>query len=777
MSYSAAIKGFAEIREQRELSAAEIEEIQRLDAQRRVYMDGLGVKIMEKIDEAIAWRRPFEQRWIDAKDQKEEGYTTVSEARQQTGGQAQVDNHNSCPDNITYEKTTTISARLQDMCFPTQEKNWDLEPSKRPTLAPLVQKVRLAMVQQTQPVTQPMMGMPQAPGMAPPPDAAAAKADLQKEAARRADIMESIVADRLEESEYSLQGRRMIDEGVLLGTGVMEGPFLRSVLHEVWDPGNNSFYSEYVLVPAVEQFSIWEFFPQPSRSMKECSYAARLHTMKVSEVEKLIGQPGFDEEQIRRLIDMKPDLGTMSGNPMLLRNGAGYDVAATLKDRYMVWKFVGDIDKECLDYFGITIEGEVSTLSGEIWICQGVVIKVALRPLVTSDRLPFYTWCYDRDEGAIFGWGVPHRMRHDQTAANITWSAALFKAQRSAGEIIGVVKKYLENPDGSINLKFDRPQHLLLDGVDDIRKAISQFVLDGDISSILEMYDRTTENADKHTMLPPIAQGEATKAMQTSSGFALALNQSNIIQRRAAKSLDDDVTVPLVRAMVRYEMIEGDNADAKGDFDVIPKASSHLVVKDLRIQHNMTLLALSDNPQNAIYFNREELIRQIVSDLDMPSDKVLNSPEKVLQLQQQQAEQPNPEMMKIELEKAKLDADNYHKDQDRQTKMLMEQNKLRTEIIVASINRDAEMAKAASNERVSLQDLAATLQMHTGKQQLDKYMAEIDANNKLLDSLRRDSTQRFKLGIDAETKAAEIADRKESRQTQLRVETPVRIAQ
>ena len=83
-------------------------------------------------------------------------------------------------------------------------------------------------------------------------------------AARR---MERLIHDEIEESNGSSELRNAIFESVLLGTGIVKGPFTFHKTLHVYDKNEKGFRQynpKQVKVPKLEHVSLWDFYPDPN---------------------------------------------------------------------------------------------------------------------------------------------------------------------------------------------------------------------------------------------------------------------------------------------------------------------------------------------------------------------------------------------------------------------------------------------------------------------------------------------------------------------------------
>lgn len=735
-----------------------------LKEQRRIYLEDLGRDLEAKKDECITWRSSAESMWIDAEKQYMDGITPLAETK--GDDHTATDNYRRAVDNITRTNTKAITARAQNMLFPTFEKNFDLEVSAK-AKARIKKQAMDMLVASGVPLEQVQDQV----------DAFFSKKVQEEEV--KVDNLERAISDILAACSYSKHGRDCIEDGVRYGTGIIEGPFPKVVTCERFDPMTRTMIIDVTVEQSVQRVDLWNFFPQPSRNIRECEFAFVLHLMTNTQVKELAEQVdiGFDPEQIRMVLEKGPELGKLATGPMNTRGGE--DSNKILKDRYPIWKFVGPVPEKCLKYFGIDEKDELAApVCGEMWFSNGIVIRTAVAINKKSTTLPFYIWNFEKNADSLFGYGVPHICRMDQQSANIAWSAALLNARMTAAPVFGVVKEMVESPDGGqVKLDFTRPNTVLLHNTNDVRNAISAFVTPSTIRDSLEIFERSKANANEHTMLPAFMQGGSTQPVTTSSGMALMMNDSNIVQKQMAASWDDEITLRLLPKMIAAAMDGCMDDSIICDADVVPKGASHLLVKDMRLQHTMTFLAMADNPNNTPYLNRERLFKSLASDLDLAPDTVMNSKEETDQITASMQQQPDPAVMEFEL-KAKQQEMQLQSDRE-QRKFEMQREIIRQKgaIYVAQLNHDAAMAKAAADERISIEEVTTRLKISDRDAQVQAFLHSLDSDRKLEEASIKSSDARFKAGMDAELESQAIADRARSRAEQIATESPVRIAQ
>lgn len=680
----------------------EIQDPEALEAERRKTLDEFGDALTNDLADAISWRAKYEQRWIEAERQYNDGRTALSGVKM-TGGVWNPETlppHQRATDNITKPITRKIDARTCNMLFGTDESQFDIEASAKSGMGAFLTDPELA-----------------------------------------AEAMEKKISGQLSSSNYATHGRSAIRDGDKVGTGVIYGPFPKLVTERI---GNSTttqdgsavtmFTLETKTVAAVERLDYRRFYPRPARNMKECEGVFILDLMTRKQVEKLKEDSSFDPEQLDLILaDEKPKYDKLFESPALSPGG---EMSPTMKDKYPFWKYYGPVKTKCICALNEGYEDEKATIDAEVWMCQGIVPKVV--PRDGEERLPFHVYNYQEDTESIFGFGVPHELANDQFDVDYAWAQMKLNAAASAMPIVGIIKAMLDSENGAMAWPPRRP----IDFVgDDLSKAIQMMVIPSTIGDISIIYDRAKNNASEHAMVQSIEESAPARADIGAAMFAMLKIEQNIVTANAAVAWDDQITKPLIEAFIDFELAYGKDPATKGAYDVVPRAATHLLTKDIQQQQAMQALALSDNPANAPFYKRYELNKIVISRSNLPVDQIMNTKEEAEAIQQQQAQQPNPEIMKLEMQKEieTLKAAN---------ELEIAKIKANTDLMVAEAQLEAASIKAASDEFMNSQEVDSRARI-----------ADLSARLKAATEQTKDQREREKTAAHTALEAEKLASK------------------
>jgi len=695
-----------------------------------------------KLKDAVDHKEPVERRWL--RDERQ--YWGVEHGLapwDSYSGEDQEDDL-TITENKTRQKTRTIAARISDMLFPTNDRNYALKAPALPTDI------------DGQPID-------------------------KKTADAVARLNEQTIHDYLTECNYPKSGRKSIYDGCRLGSGVLKGPFssgyTRKVARRVYEPvmelhldpetgeefeapmidpqtGEPAMEDAGVELhvvtetrPAVNRVDPWMWFPAPARNIEECEHSFELHLCNKEQLRDYARYPDFDPRAIERVLKSTPELGHVRG---VLVNRL--DMLRNTQDRmdnlYPVWEYHGPLEPEQAQMLGIELpESELSSIFAEIWFCQGQILRVQTTAIDNDHRIPYYVWNYEEDESDLFGYGVPFIMRNEQYVMDKTYSAMVHNSQLTSGpqslEFLGKV----EPADGKKRIR--GPKHWIAKDADltDFREAIQFHNIESAIANIMPVYELANNNANENTSLPlMMGDGQSQMPHETTSGLAMMMNATNIVQRMAAHNWDDNVTLPMLRRFYYWILLYGENDDLKIDMEIEPRGASYLLVKDIQAQHSMNLMAMANNdPEFKEELHMSELRSIVINYLDLPTDRLLKTDEEKQQeaeakqqememqqrmLQAELAEQEGKaEKAMAEAEKARAEAHAaLANEQDPEKSQMdfmlkMRDHELREQEIMASLYRiDAQLqdsaAKIASQENIKAAELEMKREIEGRREQV-----------------------------------------------------------
>ena len=685
-----------------------------------------GARLSKMASDNAGKRSLVEERWLEDYRQYHGKYDEDTQSKldsDPTGSKVFV--------NITRNKTSAAEARLQDMLFPTDDRNWAIRPTPIP---------ELSQTEAGEPIV--INGEPV--------DKKVIAAEVEREAKRKSDGMQRQIDDQLNEAKYQTSSRDGIHDACLLGTAILKGPVVVGRIKKKWvthpETGLSELSVEEALEPTVERVDPWDFFPDMSaRTLSEAEFIFERHRLTAKQLRDFAKLDGVLLDQLREV--MRDESGKTNATTDYtddIRAITGVNNAGS-NNKYELWEYHGPISKDDLSSAGVEIEDDdpLEEYYGTVFFIGNTVLRAQLNPMDTDD-MPYSVFNWEKDDASIFGFGVPYLMRNPQKVINSTWRMMLDNGGMSVADQIVVNRELIQPADGSWAMG-PKKMWFLKDKTRSVGDAFGAFSTNSHQAELANMFQMARQLADEETNMPLIAQGEQSgNITKTSSGMMMLMNSANIVLRRAVKNWDDDVTDTMIPRFYDWNMQFKDDPEIKGDFKVDARGSSALLVREKQQESLMIYSNISaQNPNLAIRRDWAGLDKRIAQALEVPHEELTLTEDEIEKIQKQQAEnQPqDPQIVRAQLQaqsdqqelqmKTQIEQQNFQlqieklklQQQEAQYEAQLDQIKLQQE-------RELKMAEIASRENLTMSQLQARMDIDLQKDKTARDKAAMDGNIK-----------------------------------------------
>jgi hypothetical protein len=592
-------------------------------------LQAFGFGLQRQAQEQIGIRQQIEDRWLADLEQHMGQYDAATKERlaKTSGSQAFV--------NITRAMTATAEARLSDMLFPSDDKNWGIQPTPVPDLENL--------------------SAHSDPSIAEP-----AKA-IMEAARKRSEAMAKEIDDQLNEAKYHLVARDVIRDACLFGTGILKGPVIINRTRKQWRQMAGAVHTLDIVQefrPGVEHVKVWDFFPDMSASrIEECSFVYERRYVNKKQLIELAKRPGYLSDQIRMVIAESPKAISSVGGSYIARMRELSGLQANLDDnRYELWEYHGPVEKDALRLCGCEVsDDELQEVEAVVVFINGRVIKADLNPLETNES-PYSVFCYEEDDTSVFGFGIPYILRNEQKIINAAWRMTLDNAALSTGPQIVVNREKVIPSDGAWDLKAKKVWWLI-DPDSRAEDVFETHEISSHQAELMEIFNTAREIANDVTNLPLVAQGELGDAPDTAGGTSMIMNSANVVQRRTVKQFDDGITKPFIGRMYDWNMQNSEKEDIKGDFEVDARGSSALMVKETQTLALQNLLVIAEREPYKDLTKHAELYRKTVEAQHINADDIVKTDAEIQADAQDPAKQTQAQLMELQVQElqAKID--------------------------------------------------------------------------------------------------------------------------
>lgn len=699
---------------------------------------GIVNRLLALANEQVRQKTKIEQRWLEDLRAYHGRYDIVTEAKLEDAKRSRAFI------NLARAKSNAWGARLGDLLFPADGKNWGISPTPVPELADAAKAAAEKAMRQHEAAAakveqaNAMEGSPEGQGpmlaeanehaqlaLAADDEAAQAQATLD-EAAKRAESMEREIEDQLVECRYAPRSRDVIDDAVKIGPGIMKGPITGNRPRRRWKQVDGNVYeleSNPDPRPEYRRVDPWAFFPQMNAtSMDDCEFTFERHIASKTELRKMAKRLGFSKQAVRNLLQGGPDNGSTADlrhlNELREITGEGESV----KDRYVIWEYHGPLEKDEIAVllrstgdeddakYADEIERDVDILEEHMvvaWFCNDQMLLLHPDYPTDSNENLYSVFSFEKSEASVLGAiGIPRIIMDALRAANGAWRMMLDNAALSVGPQIVVDKSLIEPENGDWTLSAMKVW--LKTGQELAATAgaapFQIFNIPSNQPQLAGIIELALKFIDEEASLPMIAQGEQGVASPTMGGMSMLFNSANVVFRRVVRNYDDDLTEPVIRRLYDWNMQHSKKEHIKGDLQIVAQGTSVLLVREMMAAQLAGIVQTwTVHPTLSVMLKKQgyESAKAFLQSLSLNPDMILDSwddVEKRFQEMAKNAGQASPEAIKAQtqLQIAQLDADSRAKDGE-------------VQLQIADMRRETELIRLAETTKISLEDLKTKL--------------------------------------------------------------------
>lgn len=447
-------------------------------------------------------------------------------------------------------------------------------------------------------------------------------------AAEAAHNMQKVIYDQLEETQAQSALRTMIFEMVLLGTGVLKGPFNYRKIYHNWEKGESGsreYRPKMKLMPRLENVSIWNFYPDPSAlSITDAAWVIERHRMTPSKMRDLLNRPLFNKQAIRNALANGPNYTKLHFEDQIRGNT---DQQETEASRYEVLEYWGVVDKALLEEIGLDVSDvdELDEVQVNVWTCNDEILRVVVNPF-TPARIPYLACPYEIDPYVIWGVSLPENMEDSQDMMN------------------GHARMAVDNLKLAGNLVFDIDESALVPGQDmkieagkifrrqsgQPGQAVYGIKFPSTANENMQIFDKFRQLADEETGMPSYSHGQTgvSGTTRTAAGMSMLMGAAALNIKTVVKNIDDYLLRPLGEALYQWNMqFNEEDMDIRGDLEVKARGTMSLMQKEVRSQRLTMLMNVGSNPQLAPFIKWHTVLKEFALSADIDPDKMIASPE------------------------------------------------------------------------------------------------------------------------------------------------------
>jgi len=587
-------------------------------------------------DAARIAKKPIEYIMLRAMRQRNGEYEAdkLSQIRKQGGSEVYM--------MITEVKCRAAESWLRDIMLDQGMPPWDLNPTTIPDLSPD------ADTEIEQIFGNKVVELLQTQGKAPTVEEMAELREmlaqeyrfrLLQEAQNRADKMKHKIEDQFEQGGWAEAFNEFITDLVTFPAAFVKGPIVRRqrVL------GYNKLQDGTTVVeaterpgPEFERVDPFRIYPEPGVRHINDGYLFEHHHMSRMELADLIGVPAYDDDAIRKVLEIGNGQSWINEDVELQKEEQerlyyAYNSPTEMFDALEFW---GKVSGEMLREWGLS-EEEVPDKAREydanVWVVGNYVIKAVLNYDPLGEK-PYAKTSFIKQPGAFWGKGIPEIIEDLQSICNAAARSLVNNMAIASGPQIEVNLERIPPNEDITQLHPWKIWQTMNDPLGSSAPAVRFSQPDSRANELVGVYDRFAKMADDHSGIPSYMYGDLNVqgAGRTASGLSMLMGSAGKGIRQVVMHIDTDIIHSLVKRQFLYNMRYNTDESIKGDVEIVPRGAINLAVKETVNVRRVEFLNATANPidMEIIGTNgRAAILREVAKGLQMPVDDIVPSRE------------------------------------------------------------------------------------------------------------------------------------------------------
>lgn len=512
---------------------------------------------------------------------------------------------------------------------------------------------------------------------------------FNKEAAKRAERMESKVQDQLLESGWYETLEAFVTDLVTFPTAFIKTTYdTQTKMAVTTVDGQITMESTEALVAKDERVSPFDIYPSPDQNtVNDGSMIERLNLSR-TEIYGCLDKPGYNNENILKVLEEVDGAGFASwqsnvdstrryaenhSTDFSGQDGAIYGLrflGPVSVDKMMDWGYeVEDLVNQGYIQEGLDDNGRPTARDKyrEIDIDAILIGNHVIKAVPNMDpegKRPYYSASYRKVPGSFWGKSVAMLSQPHQRLVNATARALSNNMGIASGPQIVVYTDRLPNGETLQSIEPLKIWQMTSDPAGSNAKPIEFFQPQSNAQELMAVYQYYFDSVGEVTGIPRASYAsDPTRSMpgaNTASGLAMLLETASKQIKQAVRNIDTGIIEPRLQYQFRTNMMDPEVPNSfKGDMSIQAIGAKSIVAKAVENQRVVELLQATANPLDSQLLGekgRASLYRSIGRNYDI--DGLVPTEDELDQRAKEAAAappQPTPEMTKLEIEKIRAE--------------------------------------------------------------------------------------------------------------------------
>lgn len=545
---------------------------------------------------------------------------------------------------LTEVKCRAAESWLRDILLDTGSPPWDLSPTPIPDLPPD------ASAELQDAFAEEVMAVIQATGAAPTKAqllelkeliAQQYRFKVLQAAQMRVDKMKIKIEDQFTQGGWPEAFNEFITDLVTFPCAFVKGPVVRRQRHLSWvkgPDGKTIVEAGERLAPEFERVSPFNIYPEPGITRINDGYLFEHHKLSRSALSDLIGVPGYDDQAIRKVLEVGPGQSWVAETIEIEREEEERKFYTEMRPTEMfdALEFWGKVNGKMLRDWGMSdadAPDEAQEYDANIWLVGNYVIKAILNYDPLGEK-PYAKTSFIKTPGSFWGRGIPEIIEDLQNICNAAARALVNNMGIASGPQVEVNLERIPPNEDITQLHPWKIWQVLNDPLGGSAPAVRFNQPNDNANTLMAVYERFSRLADDHSGIPSYIYGDVDVkgAGRTASGLSMLMGSAGKGIRQVVMHIDNDITMPIVERQFIYNMRYDADESIKGDAQVIPRGAVNLAVKETVNMRRVEFLNATGNEIDMGIIGKDgraAILREIAKGLQMPVDEIVPSRERL----------------------------------------------------------------------------------------------------------------------------------------------------
>jgi len=622
-----------------ELDRQEKEQLERelQERQNTPLILGLAAYLRECWDAARIAKKPIENIMLRAMRQRNGEYEAdkLQAIRSQGGSEVFM--------MITEVKCRAAESWLRDILLDTGTPPWDIQSTPIPDLAPM-QLNEIKNIFETM-----VMKVLETEGRAMSPGEMAEMREMigqdyrfriLQEAHNRASKMKDRISDQFAQGGWPEAFNDFITDLVTFPAAVLKGPVVRRQRTLGWErdeTGRTVAKPVERIAPEFERVDPFHIYPEPGVTNISDGYLFEHHPLTRTMLSDLIGIPGYDDQAIRKVLEIGNGLSWVNEDIRLSKEQEErkYHTEMRPTEIFDALEFWGKVSGKMLIEWGLTAEDipdDAREYDANVWVVGNFVIKAVLNYDPLGEK-PYSKTSFIKCPGAFWGKGIPEIIEDLQNICNAAARALVNNMGISSGPQVEVNLERIPANEDITQIHPWKIWQVMNDPAGSNAPAVRFTQPQDNAATMMGVYEKFARLADDHSGIPAYLYGDLNVqgAGRTSSGLSMLMGSAGKGIRQVVMHIDSDVIKPIVERQYVYNMRYDPDEAIKGDVDIMPRGAINLAVKEQMNVRRIEFLQATANPIDLEIMGtggRAAILHEVAKGLQMPADEIVPSREK-----------------------------------------------------------------------------------------------------------------------------------------------------